>query len=222
MHKLMIKTHNVTGLKYLCYTQREDHDTYLGSGTVWKRHIKKHGNDITTEVIYETDIYEEFVSHAKKLSDEYDVVGSDAWANLRPEEGTGGDTVSGKVWITDGVHDKYMSRNDVVPDGWRMGRTNTKFVDPEFQREMSRRRHSKDLDPSIMKEAAQKANETKRLRGIVPDIAGDKNPSKRSDVREKLRQHALSRPVITCPHCGKVGKASPGMYAFHFDNCKAK
>lgn len=27
-------------------------------------------------------------------------------------------------------------------------------------------------------------------------------------------------PLIVCPHCGKSGRRSQGMYRFHFDNCK--
>lgn len=31
-YKLMIKTHNVTGKKYLCITRRDDYISYKGSG----------------------------------------------------------------------------------------------------------------------------------------------------------------------------------------------
>ena len=52
----MVKTHNVTGIKYLCQTQRKNPFKYLGSGVAWGRHLKNNGEDITTEVIgtYET------------------------------------------------------------------------------------------------------------------------------------------------------------------------
>ena len=47
-YKLMIKTHNVTGKKYLCMTTKADPYKYNGSGVYWKNHIKKYGKDITT------------------------------------------------------------------------------------------------------------------------------------------------------------------------------
>ena len=43
MFYLYIKTHSKTGLKYLGYTQKKDPFSYTGSGTYWKRHLKKHG-----------------------------------------------------------------------------------------------------------------------------------------------------------------------------------
>lgn len=219
MHKLMIKTHCITGLKYLCYTQKEDHETYLGSGKHWRRHLKEHGECITTELIFQTDNYDEFVTVAREKSIEFDVVNDAMWANLKLEEGDGGNTVSSKRWITDGVVDVYHPKNKPLPDGWVYGRTNCKFNDPEFQAEMSGRGHAaQTYDMRIA--AAAKATITKRLRGSFPDISGDKNPAKRDDVRNKIKQAAINRPMITCPHCNKVGQQSPGMFRFHFDNCK--
>lgn len=39
------------------------------------------------------------------------------------------------------------------------------------------------------------------------------------ETREKLRLSQLNKPVLTCPHCGKVGKGSR-MISNHFDRCK--
>lgn len=38
---LYLKTHNKTGLKYLGKTVSVDPHLYQGSGTIWRRHIKK-------------------------------------------------------------------------------------------------------------------------------------------------------------------------------------
>lgn len=45
---LYIKQHNKTGLLYFGKTTRQDVEKYRGSGVHWKRHIKKHGNDVST------------------------------------------------------------------------------------------------------------------------------------------------------------------------------
>lgn len=87
MYKLMIKQHNVTGLKYLCITNRKDYMGYLGSGVEWKKHLKENGNDISTTLLYETDDYDDFVDWCHYYSNYYDVVSSNAWANLVPESG---------------------------------------------------------------------------------------------------------------------------------------
>ena len=33
-YKLMIKQHNITGLKYLCITKKDDYVKYTGSGSL--------------------------------------------------------------------------------------------------------------------------------------------------------------------------------------------
>lgn len=88
---LYIKTHNVTGLKYLGKTTRDPYK-YKGSGKRWTNHINKHGNDVTTEIIGSFNTNEELKQFSEKLSEELDVVDSNDWANLMPETGAGGNT----------------------------------------------------------------------------------------------------------------------------------
>lgn len=86
---LLVKTHNKTGLKYLCQTTRSDYDKYPGSGTYWKKHLKKHGLEHTTEVIKECANREEMIYWGQHYSNLWNIVESDKWANLKPEEGNG-------------------------------------------------------------------------------------------------------------------------------------
>lgn len=88
---LYLKTHNITGLKYLGKTEK-DPFAYLGSGSYWKKHIKIHGKDITTEILFQTEDKEVFKQTALRISEELDVVNSPSFANMRPEDGDGGDT----------------------------------------------------------------------------------------------------------------------------------
>ena len=104
IHYLMIKTHCTTGLKYLCKTSTENPKypfTYKGSGKYWKRHLKTHGNNITTEIVGKFTDKQEFIKKAILLSEEYDVVNSDEWANLVPERGDGGPTMLGRCMTKD-------------------------------------------------------------------------------------------------------------------------
>lgn len=90
---LYIKT-SPLGLRYLGKTTKEP-ITYLGSGKIWKRHIKKHNftiNDIETEIVFETNNVDELIKKGIELSNLYNVVESKEWANLREESGDGGDT----------------------------------------------------------------------------------------------------------------------------------
>lgn len=90
---LYIKT-SPLGLKYLGKTTK-DPITYLGSGKIWKRHIKKYSltmDDIKTEIVFETNDVDELIKKGIELSNLYNVVESKEWANLREETGDGGNT----------------------------------------------------------------------------------------------------------------------------------
>ena len=89
---LYLKTHNKTGYKYLGKTISDPY-TYKGSGLLWKRHIKKHGYDVTTEILFSSDDKEEFKKVATKFSQDFNIVESKEFANLCPEEGQGGHTI---------------------------------------------------------------------------------------------------------------------------------
>jgi len=91
MFRLMIKTHRTTGYKYLCVTTKEDYIGYCGSGVRWRKHLRAHGFDVSTEVLFEhhsRDVI--FKSVCLYYSDVYDVVNSAEWANLIPEDGNTG------------------------------------------------------------------------------------------------------------------------------------
>lgn len=84
---LYIKQHNITGLKYFGKTVRKDPIKYLGSGTYWTNHLKKHGADITTIWCQLFTNLDDLVSHAVKFSLDNNIVESVEWANLEIEDG---------------------------------------------------------------------------------------------------------------------------------------
>ena len=58
IYYLYVKTHIKTGLKYLGQTKQNPFK-YKGSGTDWKNHIKQFGNQVNTEIIFQTSSIEE-------------------------------------------------------------------------------------------------------------------------------------------------------------------
>lgn len=86
---LYVKTHNTTGLKYFGKTI-QDPFKYKGSGTRWVLHIKKHGYDVSTEIIGKYLDLNECKNVALKFSRENDIVNSSKWANLKEEDISGG------------------------------------------------------------------------------------------------------------------------------------
>jgi len=79
---LYVKTHDVTGLKYFGKTERKDPMKYLGSGKYWLRHLKSHGEDITTEIVASFDDREKASLYAIEFSKTHNIVESEEWANL--------------------------------------------------------------------------------------------------------------------------------------------
>jgi hypothetical protein len=84
----MIKTHDITKLKYLCY-HFGDYDScyiYSGSGKYWKSHIKKHGKHISTEILGGYTSLEDARIAGLYYSELYNVVESENFANLIVED----------------------------------------------------------------------------------------------------------------------------------------
>ena len=88
IYYLYIKKHNKTGLKYLGQTTK-DPWLYLGSGIHWKRHLKKHGFDVTTEILLKTESKDELRKTGLYFSKLFNIVSSNDWANLTEESGNG-------------------------------------------------------------------------------------------------------------------------------------
>lgn len=87
---LYVKTHNKTGLKYLGKTTAKDPHKYPGSGKYWKTHLATHGVNYTTEIIKECHSVKELKKWGLYYSNLWNVIESDAWANLKEEQGDGG------------------------------------------------------------------------------------------------------------------------------------
>lgn len=92
-HFLMIKSHNKTGMKYLCKCSNRDPLKYSGSGIRWLNHIKKYGKkDISTKIIKEFSSNKTLSIYATKISEKLNVVEDEYFANLTHETGGGGST----------------------------------------------------------------------------------------------------------------------------------
>lgn len=87
---LYVKQCTHCGLKYFGKTVNNPF-SYIGSGTYWKYHVKKHGiQHIITTHIFEFDNQNECTKFALNFSHEHDIIESMHWANLCDENGKGG------------------------------------------------------------------------------------------------------------------------------------
>lgn len=84
----MLKQHCVTNLKYLCVHYHHDiaHcHVYKGSGKYWTNHLRKHGNCITTKILFESYSKELTAMMGIYYSKLWNVVNSNEFANLTVE-----------------------------------------------------------------------------------------------------------------------------------------
>ena len=129
---LYLKTHNVTGLKYLGQTKQNPR-IYLGSGTRWLFHLRKHGNDITTEILKKCTTYDQLKKWGLYYSDLWKVIKSNDFANLIKETGheyyepmsprtQDNSRRIGSFWVTDGKNNKLLLQKQPIPIGFKRGR----------------------------------------------------------------------------------------------------
>lgn len=194
----------MTGLKYLGKTVRDPY-TYRGSGKRWVRHIKKHGYDVTTEIVGAYETLEEFIQVSVLMSEKLNIVNDPNWANLCVENGNGGDRSEfidyskidrGRGLSYEQMYGEVVGRNLRILRGLTNTRTKLGVALSEEQRQ--KRRHP-----------------------YGPNKHQRKKPTPRSEEHRKHLSEANRKRVrLTriCPICQKSGTGN--MSRYHFKNCK--
>ena len=207
MIRLLLKTYN-NNKKYLCKSESNNYTKYRGSGD----NITDDLIVIDTEVLLETEdkaLFKEVGIYYSKL---WNVVDNPLFLNKKYEEGDGGDTVSGKFWITNGNKDKYIDKDLEIPSGWRKGRSTGAFVNSSKQKDFSSRSNhntEKQIAASRKNGLANKGNKY---------FLGKKHSE---ETKQHLSLVASNRKRKQCPYCEK--ETTPGMFArWHGDRCKNK
>lgn len=196
---LYIKTHNITGLKYFGKTV-SDPNIYKGSGKYWKKHLSKHGNDVTTE-IFGTFNLDNIEQAAIKFSKENNIVNSDDWANLKEENGLDGGSKSEYHTVESRAK---MSRNRRGIASWT-GLTHSLETKVQMS-EKAKIRCARDGAPSGAWKAGHKST-----------VVYKRTP----EIINKLKDSLKNQKQYTCPHCSKSMYA--GNYTrWHGDKCKNK
>lgn len=209
---LYVKTHNLTGLKYLGKTESKDPHKYPGSGTYWKSHLKKHGKDYRTEIIKECQSKDEFMYWGLFYSKLWNVVESNEWANLKEETGDTRGKLSkesrDKISIAGrGREPPNKGQKGVVVGYWR-GKKRS-LIDREKIKK-GRAGKSTGLGRKHTIETKEKIKAARSLQ-----VMSDETKRKIGD-----NNRGKPKPLVTCPHCGKTGGIS-AMTRWHFDRCQS-
>ena len=200
---LYVKTHNKTGLKYLGKTINKDPHKYPGSGTVWRRHLDKHGYDYTTEILLETDSKEELIEKGIYYSNLWNVVESKEWANLKPESGDGGDMSDVPSW-----HEAMKKKEKLI------GEKNPMYGKPSYYKKTE-----KEIEE--WKQKIKMANTGKKKPGTSAGlieynrIHGSHNKGKEPWNKGKtgVQQYDLEHALVHSKPCRYNGKVYHGIHA---------
>ena len=174
---LMIKTHSITGLKYLCKkvtTCDSKAISYLGSGTRWNNHLKVHGKQITTQIVlkYELSKLDEFSNLCIEYSNKYDIVNNDEWANLIIETGKPGTKIG-----------EYCGSKGTFFGKKHTDKTKKKISDANLGDNNVMRRNKIALENMIKTKNTSEYKEKQRLISI--------EINSRPEVKEKIKQSKI-------------------------------
>lgn len=199
---LLLKTHNQTGKKYLCRHVTNNEKTcftYKGSGTYWQRHLAVHGNDVNTDIIAVCETIAEAKVIGLEYSIKWNIVESNEFANLTPEDGQGG-AGPAKCRKTYGSRFGFEQK----PNRY-VGEDNYAKL-PEVRKKISAKLKGRQFSNE------HKKNLSEACIGREPWNKGKANPHARTDQLNIK---------VECPHCNKVGPKG-AMVRWHFDNCKLR
>lgn len=199
-HYILLKIHNKTGLKYLCKHVTNKEKTcysYLGSGTRWGNHLKKHGKDISTKILKKCFSLQEAKKIGLYYSKKFNIVKSKKFANLVPEEGQGGAEVAKLIknhnnrFGFERKPNRYFGKDNFAKK-------------PEIRKKISEALKGR----KFTKEWREKIS--KSCQGRVPWNKGKRNPYAKTN-------HLNIR--VMCTRCKKIGPKG-AMSRWHFNNCK--
>jgi hypothetical protein len=181
---LYVKTHNLTGLKYLGKTTSKDPHKYPGSGLRWTRHLKKHGYDYTTEIIFESEDKEEIKQEGLKYSCLWNIEESPDWANLKPESGEGGFSKSLNLG---------RKRKPGATEKWKSSMTQRNVLGKNNTEKMVAARRMKDnfssnSDPEVIqkiKESKIKNGSTLKGKKLSPETIAKRTGVKRGPYKKR-------------------------------------
>ena len=227
---LMVKTHTITGLKYLCKkvtTSDSKAISYLGSGTRWNNHLKVHGKYINTEILakYELDKIEEFSKLCIEYSNKFNIVKSDDWANLIIETGKPGTKIDiycgdkgtffgkkhteqtkKKISIANAGDNNVMRRNKSILE--KMIITKNKSENKEKQRLISIEVNSRpEVKEKIRKSKLGLNNPAadKNIYILKHKFTGDTIIGTRFDLIEQMKNLNSNNPSINILTNGDIG-----------------
>lgn len=198
-----IKQHLITGLKYFGKTTNIDvsNSRYKGGGKYWKLHIKKHGSKHVV-TLWKSKVFtdkNECIAFGLTFSKEHNIVESNEWANLEPENGING----------------FVSGFTSPLSGRKLTEEHKQNISKSLKG-----RECPTKGKTLPTKGKPRSEETKKK-------ISDANKGRPSNKKGKPNNGAsaankgVPKKKVECPVCKKIGSVTV-WYKHHFNNCKNK
>lgn len=206
--RLAVKELN--GIRYFCKTVRKNIEKYPGSGVRWTNHVKKYGKE-NIKTLWVSDWFycpHHLQDFALMFSECNQVVESDEWANLIPENGLTGATGSKKGHMSGIPKPKSETHRKSISD------TLTGITLEE--------RHGKEESDRIrLAMTVSKIGKRNSPEAIERNAAANRGKKRGQATIDRLIESRKHYQEHTCEHCGIV-TVPANYYRWHGDKCKHK
>jgi DNA-binding transcriptional regulator YiaG len=199
---LYVKTHTITGLKYLGQTSSHDPYKYKGSGVYWRRHLRVHGPHFTTQILLASEDPNDIKETGMFFSGLWGIVDSREWANLMEEKGNGVDSSTARAValkrVENGTHpliarNRTYATNNNARD--RKGMTYDEIYGSEKAKELREHRSACNKqrwkDEAFRRNTAANISQTRKekiAKGEIPIPRKGKVCSIAKSRRDEIRQ----------------------------------
>ena len=228
IYYLMVKTHNITGLKYLCQPSKQDPYSYLGSGIEWTNHLKQYGRTIRTEVLLETTDKQllnntgRYYSTYYKITTAVDNYGNRIWANAIPETGGGPGITpeNSRKLFASGNHpfqNKELARKRVKK---QISEGTHNFLGGSIQRGVNKKRVENGTHHFLSGQHSSKYQKeiVNRKEHLFQNITWQKEQQLKlveAGTHHLLGPNSPTQHEWICEVCGKLGKGKSNFARWH-------
>lgn len=232
------KTTNLINKKvYIGMSTKKYSTSYLGSGALIKKAIKKHGkHNFKKEVLEQCSSLDELIKKEKFWIEFYVKQCPNLCYNIS-EGGLGGNWT---LWMDKKRYDEIIERWKKNPNMWKKGisppnkgKTHNEETKKKISAALKGKKQSKEVvEKRTKKIIGQKRNKQQKenISNSIKEVYKNGfSKEHKNNLSKSLKGRSLSestkqklkfkKNTLVCPTCNKVG-AGPIMYRYHFNNCK--
>ena len=211
----------VNGKIYIGKSQNTFNPSYLGSGSILKKAIRKYGkSNFKVDVLEECSSLEDLDLREIFWIKEYDSLNPEVGYNIT-SGGTGGDTYKNNPNYPNILENLKRrrhteeTRKKISENNWQSknkgARSGSKWS--EEQR--------KKMESKWEENGGPMKNRSHTMEAKLKISGSKKGKSMSEETKEKMRGKRGDMNKVICPYCKKEGGRSP-MRQWHFENCKYK